>query len=156
SGKSPQSLQYVLKYSGKYSTIEQYDDIIVKSSEGGEILKLKDIAEVDFDSQEYDVISKENGKPSAAIMIKQRPGTNAREVIETIKERMATIKATSFPTGMDYTVSYDVSQFLDASVKEVVKTLIEAFILVALVVYIFLQDFRSTLIPAIAVPVSLI
>jgi multidrug efflux pump subunit AcrB len=100
-------------------------------------------------------LSKENGRPSAAILIKQRPGTNASEVIKNIKSRMEQLKA-SFPPGMTYTVSYDVSAFLDASVHEVLKTLAEAFILVALVVFIFLQDIRSTLIPAIAVPVSLV
>lgn len=156
SGKQAQSLQYVLRYTGKYNTTEQYENIVIKSNDDGEILRLKDIAQVDFDSQEYDVLSKENGKPSAAIMLKQRPGSNAKEVIANIKARMQEMKATSFPTGMDYTVSYDVSQFLDASMHEVVKTLIEAFILVAIVVFIFLQDFRSTLIPAIAVPVSLV
>lgn len=156
SGRQAQSLQYVLKYTGKYNTTEQYENIPIRSNEDGEILKLKDIAEVDFDSQEYDVLSKENGKPSAAIMIKQRPGSNAKDVIANIKAAMEEMKASSFPTGVDYTVSYDVSQFLDASMDEVVKTLIEAFILVAIVVFIFLQDFRSTLIPAIAVPVSLV
>jgi HAE1 family hydrophobic/amphiphilic exporter-1 len=155
SGRKAQSLQYVLKYTGKYNTKEQYEDVVLKSSNDGEIIRLRDIAEVDFGSQEYDVISKENGKPSAAIMLKQRPGSNAREVIGNIKARMAELKK-DFPPGMDYTISYDVSAFLDASINEVVKTLIEAFLLVSLVVFIFLQDFRSTLIPAIAVPVSLI
>jgi hydrophobic/amphiphilic exporter-1 (mainly G- bacteria), HAE1 family len=155
SGKKAQALQYVLKYTGKFNTIEQYENIIIKSKEGGELLKLKDIATVEFDSQEYDVLSKENGRPSAAIMLKQRPGSNAREVISNIKNRMEELKR-NFPAGMDYTVSYDVSAFLDASVSEVIKTLIEAFILVALVVFIFLQDWRSTLIPILTVPVSLI
>jgi HAE1 family hydrophobic/amphiphilic exporter-1 len=155
SGRKAQSLQYVLKYTGKYNTKEQYENVVLKSSSEGEIIRLKDIGEVDFGSQEYDVISKENGKPSAAIMLKQRPGSNAREVIGNIKARMAELKK-DFPAGMDYTISYDVSSFLDASINEVVKTLIEAFLLVSLVVFIFLQDFRSTLIPAIAVPVSLI
>jgi HAE1 family hydrophobic/amphiphilic exporter-1 len=156
SGKQAQTLQYVLKYTGKFNTKQAYENIVLLSKEDGEVVRLKDIAEVDFDSQEYDVVSKENGRPSAAIVLKQRPGTNAKEVIERIKERMATIKQSSFPPGMDYTISYDVSQFLDASIYEVLKTLIEAFILVALVVFIFLQDFRSTIIPILAVPVSLI
>src|SRR5690606_34355377 len=156
SGKKAQSLQYVLRYTGKLSTKEAYENIAIKSTPDGEIIRLRDIADVEFDSQDYDVISKENGKPSAAIMIKQRSGTNAQTVIENIKSRMAEIKAESFPPGVDYTISYDVSQFLDASIHEVIKTLIEAFILVALVVFIFLQDWRSTLIPIIAVPVSLI
>jgi HAE1 family hydrophobic/amphiphilic exporter-1 len=155
SGKRPASLQYVLRYTGKFNTEEQYENIILKSTVDGEVIKLKDVANVEFGSQEYDVISKENGKPSAAILLKQRPGSNASQVIANIKSRMEELKA-GFPSGMKYTVSYDVSAFLDASVHEVIKTLIEAFILVALVVFIFLQDFRSTLIPAIAVPVSLV
>lgn len=155
SGKYPQSVQYVIKYTGKFNTEEQYRNVVVKSNSDGEVIRLKDIAEVEFGSLEYDVISKENGRPSAAILLKQRPGTNANQVIANVKSRMAELK-TSFPAGMDYTISYDVSAFLDASIQEVIKTLVEAFILVALVVFIFLQDFRSTLIPAIAVPVSLI
>lgn len=156
SGKRSQALQYVLRYTGKFNTKEQYEDLIVKANENGQILRLKDIAEIEFGSLEYDVISKENGNPSAAIIIKQRPGSNASKVIENIKTRMQELKATSFPPGVEYTISYDVSRFLDASIHEVIKTLIEAFILVALVVFIFLQDFRSTLIPALAVPVSLV
>ncbi len=156
SGKLSQSLQFVLKYTGKLNTVEAYENLVMSTSEGGELVRLKDVAHVEFGSQEYDVISKENGKPSAAIMIKQRPGTNAQNVIAKIKERMSEIKERSFAPGMDYTVSYDVSVFLNASIKEVIKTLIEAFILVALVVFIFLQDGRSTLIPILAIPVSLI
>ncbi len=156
SGRKAQSLQYVIKYTGKFIHKEQYENIAIKASPSGEILRLKDIAEVEFGSLDYDVLSKENGKPSAAIIMKQRPGSNASEVITRVKEKMAQIKQTSFPPGMDYTISYDVSRFLDASIHEVIKTLIEAFILVALVVFVFLQDWRSTLIPSIAVPVSLV
>ncbi|AEF98555.1 efflux RND transporter permease subunit [Methylomonas methanica] len=156
SGKEAQALQYVLRYTGKYNTREGYENIVIKSDEGGEIVRLKDVAEIEFDSQDYNVLSKENGRPSAAILLKQRPGSNAKEVIENIKNTMAEIKANSFPPGMTYTVSYDVSAFLDASIHEVLKTLFEAFVLVALVVFIFLQDVRSTVIPIIAVPVSLI
>ena len=116
---------------------------------------LKDIADVELGSQEYDVISKENGKPSAAILLKQRPGTNANEVIHNIKKRMDELKE-GFTADIDYTVSYDISNFLNASMKVVYKTLLEAFILVSLVVFIFLQDWRSTLIPALTVPVSLV
>jgi hydrophobic/amphiphilic exporter-1 (mainly G- bacteria), HAE1 family len=155
SGMRPQSLQYVVRYTGKYNTREQYEQVVIRSTEGGELIRLKDIAEVDFGSQEYDVISKENGKPSAAIMLKQRPGSNARVVIAQVKQRMEELRR-DFPAGVDFTISYDVSAFLDASISEVVKTLIEAFLLVSLVVFIFLQDWRSTLIPAIAVPVSLV
>jgi len=156
SGQTAQALQYILKYTGKYNTETDYGNIVLKSKSDGEILRLKDVADVVFDSQDYDVLSKENGKPSAAIMLKQRPGSNAKEVIENIKATMAQIKEDSFPPKMDYSVSYDVSQFLDASIHEVLKTLIEAFLLVALVIFIFLQDIRSTIIPIIAVPVSLV
>ncbi len=151
-----QSLQYVLKYTGKFNQPEAYGNIAIKSTSSGEILRLKEIAEIEFGSQDYDVLSKENEGPSAAIMLKQRPGSNASKVIAEIKSKMAELKANSFPVGMDYTISYDVSRFLDASMQEVIKTLIEAFILVALVVFIFLQDTRSTVIPILAVPVSLI
>ncbi|MCC5931211.1 MAG: efflux RND transporter permease subunit [Cyclobacteriaceae bacterium] len=156
SDRDPQALQYVLKYTGKFNQAEDYENITVKSLPDGSLLKLKDVADVEFDAQEYSMVSMSDGKPSASIMIKQRPGSNAREVIENIKNKMEELQESSFPPGLSYNVAYDVSRFLDASISEVVKTLIEAFILVSLVVFIFLQDFRSTLIPAIAVPVSLI
>lgn len=156
SGRSPQSLQYVLRYTGKFTTREQYGQIVVKANPEGEMLRLKDVAEIEFGSLDYDVLSKENGRPSAAIILKQRPGSNASEVITGIKERLEFLKASVFPPGMDYTLSYDVSRFLDASIHEVIKTLIEAFILVALVVFLFLQSWRSTLIPVLAVPVALV
>jgi hydrophobic/amphiphilic exporter-1 (mainly G- bacteria), HAE1 family len=156
SGRRAQSLQYVLRYSGKLTEKNQYENIVVHATEGGELIRLKDVADVEFGSLEYDVLSKENGRPSAAIVLKQRPGSNASEVIENVKIRLKELKSKTFPPGMDYTISYDVSRFLDASIHEVIKTLIEAFILVALVVFIFLQDFRSTLIPILAVPVALI
>ena len=156
SGKKSQALQYVLRYTGKFKTQEEYEKIIVQSTDNGKSVRLNDIADIEFDSQDYKVISKENGQPSAAIILKQRPDSNAKNVIRDIKKLMAEIKANSFPPGMDFTLSYDVSEFLDASIHEVIKTLIEAFFLVALVVFIFLQDLRSTLIPILAVPVSLI
>lgn len=156
SDKLPQQLQYTLQYTGKFGTPEEYGEIVLKALPDGSLLKLKDVAEIDFDSEDYNMISMTDGKPSAAIMIKQRPGSNAKEVIENIKAKMEEIKESSFLPGMDYNISYDVSRFLDASISSVLKTLLEAFILVFIVVYIFLQNFRSTLIPAIAVPVSLI
>jgi HAE1 family hydrophobic/amphiphilic exporter-1 len=156
SGQQAQSFVYVLKYKGKYTKEIDYENIILKSQENGEFLRIKDVADVRFESLTHNMISKENGKPSAAIMLKQRPGSNASEVIENVKKKMAELQETSFPPGMKYTVNYDVSRFLDASIHEVIKTLIEAFILVGLVVFLFLQDWRSTLIPIIAVPVSLV
>ena len=156
SDKLPQQLQYVLQYTGKFSTPEEYGEIVLKAMADGSLLRLKDVAEIEFDSEDYNMISMTDGRPSASIMIKQRPGSNAREVIQNIKQRMEEIKESSFAPGMDYNVAYDVSRFLDASIASVLQTLMEAFLLVFVVVYIFLQDFRSTLIPAIAVPVSLI
>jgi HAE1 family hydrophobic/amphiphilic exporter-1 len=156
SGREIQALQYVLKYTGKLFEPAQYENIVLRSNPDGSMLKLKDVADIEFGTLEYDMASKSNGKPSASIMIKQRPGSNAQEVIANIKSKVAELKTSTFPPGMDYFVSYDVSRFLDASINEVVRTLIEAFILVIIIVYLFLQDFRSTLIPALAVPVALI
>jgi len=156
SDRYKQMLQYVLRYTGKFNEPAQYGNIVIRATEEGALLKLKDVAEIEFGSMDYGILSKLDGKPSAAILLKQRPGSNAREVIANVKQRMAELQATAFPPGMKYTVSYDVSRFLDASIHEVVRTLVEAFLLVSLVVFIFLQDFRSTLIPALAVPVSLI
>ncbi|RYC68126.1 efflux RND transporter permease subunit [Spirosoma sordidisoli] len=156
SDKQGQALQYVLKYTGKYTTEEEYGNIPLRANTDGELLRLKDLADIEFSTTYYDVVSKHNGRPSAAIMLRQLPGSNASEVIAGIKARMAELKQTRFAPGMDYEITYDVSRFLDASIHEVIKTLIEAFVLVALVVFLFLQDWRSTLIPAIAVPVALI
>lgn len=151
-----QSLQYVIKYTGRYNTPEQYGNIPIKASANGDILRIKDVADVEFGTTYFDVEAKLNGKPTASIMLKQLPGSNASEVIANVKKRMAEIKESTFQKGMNYEISYDISRFLDASVHEVVRTLIEAFLFVSLVVFIFLQDWRSTIIPAIAVPVSLI
>jgi len=156
SGKQAQSFQYVLKYPGRFSSKEGYENIIVRSSADGQALRIKDVADVEFGSSYYDLYSKMNGKPAAAIMIKQSYGSNASEVIKNIKSKLEEVKQTSFPKGMDYELSYDVSKFLDASIEKVVHTLLEAFILVGIVVFLFLGDLRSTLIPAIAVPISLI
>lgn len=156
SDKDVQMLQYVLRYTGKFNEPHQYENIVLRADKDGSLLKLKDVADIEFGSRNYSVLSKENGRPSAAIMLKQRPGSNAKEVIENVKKRMDELKTIAFPSGMSYTIGYDVSRFLDASIEEVLRTLIEAFILVSLVVFLFLQDFRSTLIPALAVPVSLI
>ncbi|QGK74332.1 efflux RND transporter permease subunit [Flavobacterium sp. SLB02] len=156
SGQLDNQLQYVIKYGGKFFEPKQYEEIPLRANSDGTILRLKDISNIEFGSMSYGMVSKTDGKPSASIMLKQRPGSNASEVIASVKEKMAELKGTSFPPGMDYNIAYDVSRFLDASIDEVLKTLIEAFILVAFVVFIFLQDWRSTLIPVLAVPVALI
>lgn len=156
SGKRSQAFEYVLKYSGRFTTKEQYGNVILRSNADGEILRLKDVANVEFGSSMYDIYSNLNGRPSAAIVLKQSYGSNASQVIKDVKVKLAEIKKNSFPKGMDYEISYDVSKFLDASIEKVIHTLVEAFILVGLVVFLFLGDWRSTIIPAIAVPVSLI
>lgn len=156
SGQVTNELQYVIKYGGKFFEQEQYEQIPVRANADGTVLKLKDIAHIEFGAMSYGMVSKTDGKPSASIMIKQRPGSNASDVIASIKAKMAELKKTSFPPGMQYNIAYDVSRFLDASIDEVLHTLVEAFILVAFVVFIFLQDWRSTLIPVLAVPVALI
>jgi HAE1 family hydrophobic/amphiphilic exporter-1 len=156
SGKRSQAFEYVLKYPGRFTTKEAYENIILRANAKGEMLRIKDVADVEFGSSYYDVYSKLNGKASAAIVIKQSYGSNAQQVIKNVKAKLEEIKANSFPKGMDYEISYDVSKFLDASIEKVLHTLVEAFILVGLVVLLFLGDWRSTLIPAIAVPVSLI
>src|SRR5690606_27145832 len=155
SGKTAQSLEYVLSYEGRYNKPEQYENIIVKATADGEILRLKDLAEVELGSEFFDIYSNKDGYPAASIMLKQNFGSNASKVIESVKEKLEELKPT-FPPGMDYEINYDVSKFVDASIDKVMHTLVEAFILVALVVFVFLGDWRSTLIPTLAVPVSLI
>jgi HAE1 family hydrophobic/amphiphilic exporter-1 len=156
SGKRSQSFEYVLKYTGRFNTKDQYENVILRSNPNGEILRLKDVADIEFGSSMYDIYSNLNGKPSAAIVLKQSYGSNASQVIKNIKAKLKEIEAGSFPKGMHYEISYDVSKFLDASIDKVIHTLVEAFILVGIVVFLFLGDWRSTLIPAMAVPVSLI
>ena len=155
SGKHAQALEYVLIYQGRFNKPEQYADIVIRAQSHGEILRLKDIADVELGSEFFDIYSNLNGHPSAAIMLKQNFGSNANEVIAEVKAKLDELRP-SFPPGMTYEISYDVSHFLDASIEKVVHTLVEAFVLVALVVFVFLGDWRSTLIPTLAVPVSLV
>lgn len=155
-GQRAEALEYVLTYQGRFNKPEQYNDVIIRSNPNGENLKLKDIARVELGSEYYDIYSNLNGYPSAAIMLKQTYGSNASDVIKNVKAKLEEMKKTSFPPGMEYEISYDVSNFLDASTENVMHTLRDAFILVALVVFIFLGDWRSTLIPTLAVPISLI
>lgn len=156
SEKRSQAKQYVLKYTGRYQTEEEYGAIPIKSTSDGQVLRIRDIADVEFSTTYYDVKAKYNGKPCAAIVLKQVPGSNASDVIAMVKQRMAELQETTFLDDMSYEVSYDISHFLDASVREVLRTLVEAFLLVSLVVLLFLGDFRATLISTVAIPVSLI
>lgn len=155
SGKKAQSQEYVFTYKGWYNKPEQYENIIIKANPDGEALKLKDIAEVEIGSEFVDIYSNKDGHPSASLVLKQNPGSNANMVIEEVKAKLAELK-NDFPPGVDYEINYDVSKFVDASIEKVLHTLLEAFVLVAIVVFIFLGDFRSTIIPILAVPVSLI
>jgi HAE1 family hydrophobic/amphiphilic exporter-1 len=155
SGKTAQSQEYVFTYKGWYNTPEQYEEIIIRANPDGEILKLKDIAQIEVGSEFVDIYSNKDGYPSASLVLKQNPGSNANKVIDDVKAKLLELKK-DFPPGMEYEINYDVSKFVDASIEKVLHTLIEAFILVAIVVFIFLGDWRSTLIPILAVPVSLI
>jgi HAE1 family hydrophobic/amphiphilic exporter-1 len=184
-GMTSQSKEYVLTYIGRFNEPEQYANIVLRALPDGEILRLKDIcvpppptgsgglgsaangrdteetsdgrehAGVELGSEFFDIYSDVDGHPAASIVLKQAPGSNAAEVIEEVKATLEELKE-SFPPGMDYEIAYDVSRFVDASIEQVLHTLLEAFILVSLVVYMFLGDLRSTLIPTLAVPVSLI
>jgi hydrophobic/amphiphilic exporter-1 (mainly G- bacteria), HAE1 family len=156
SGIAPQSMQYALLYPGRFTHEQEYENIVLRADPDGRILRLRDVADVTLSTAFFDVKAKKDGQPCAAILLKQLPGSNAQEVINRIKARMEELKRDVFLPGMEYNVSYDVSAFLEASMAVVIRTFIEVFLLVSLVVFIFLRDLRSTLIPAAAVPVSLV
>ncbi|HSY61203.1 MAG TPA: efflux RND transporter permease subunit [Cytophaga sp.] len=153
--KKSEAIEYVLTYPGRYDKESQYNDVIIRATPEGEVLRLKDVATVELGSEYYDIYSNKDEYPSAAITINQAAGSNATEVIENLKVKLEELKK-SFPPGIEYEINYDVSTFLDASTEEVIHTLRDAFILVSIVVFIFLGDWRSTIIPVLAVPVSLI
>lgn len=140
SGKKAQSQEYVFTYKGWYNTPEQYQDIVVKANANGEMLKLKDIAEVEVGSEFVDIYSNKDGKASASLVLKQNPGSNANKVIEEVKVKLKELEK-DFPPGVEYEINYDVSKFVDASIEKVLHTLLEAFLLVAFVVFLFLGDF---------------
>lgn len=153
--RSKEAMEYVLRYKGKFTEPEQYENITIKALSDGSVLKLKDVAKVEFGAYSYTVSSTFNKKPSVTMAIFQMAGSNANEVQIALQDRMKELEK-SFPAGMSYEIPYATKEALDQSIDQVIHTLIEAFILVFIVVYIFLQDFRSTLIPAIAVPVSIV
>lgn len=155
SGIKSQSLEYVLTYQNRYNEPEQYKDIIIRANEEGQMITLADVADVKLGSEFFDIYSNLDGKPSASIVLKQTMGSNGSDVIDAVKEKLDELKV-DLPPDVDFDISYDVSNFLNASIKQVLHTLRDAFILVAIVVFLFLGDWRSTLIPIIAVPVSLI
>lgn len=150
-----QSFQYTLKYTGRLKDETQFGDIIIKADQNGQVLKLKDIARIELGAQGYTSTVKLDGKEALGFAINQTAGSNAKDVIEgSIK--VLDDAAVNFPKGIHYTTLINVNDFLDASIEKVLHTLLEAFILVFIVVFIFLQDFKSTLIPAISVPVAII
>ena len=150
-----QSFQYIMRDKGRLQTEEEFGDIVVRATSDGEVLRLKDIANIELGRLTYGFSNHVNGHAGVTSLIFQTAGSNATQIINEIKSYLERIEPT-LPPGMDYAVLLDTNEFLFASIHEVIKTLIEAFILVFLVVYIFLQDFRSTLIPAIAIPVALV
>ncbi|MCB0473485.1 MAG: efflux RND transporter permease subunit, partial [Flavobacteriaceae bacterium] len=152
---SGQSFEYVIKYKGRYKTAEEYGNIVIKALGNGQFLRVKDVAKVELDALSYSSLSRTNGYPSLNFGIFQTPGSNAQDIIQDIYKKLDELKK-DFPDGMNYVINYDTNKFLTASIKKVKDTLLEAFLLVFIVVFIFLQDFKSTLIPAIAVPVSII
>ncbi len=149
------SFQYIITYKGKYNEVEEFENIILRALGNGEYLRLKDVAEIKLDSQSYAGIGESNGNRSISMGIFQTPGSNAQEIITEIKKQLKETEKT-LPEGIGYNINFDTNEFLEASISKVITTLLEAFVLVFLVVFIFLQDFRSTLIPAIAVPVSIV
>ena len=147
--------EYAMRYTGRLKNAEQFGNIIIKSDANGNTLKLKDVARIELGGQQYSVSMKNNNLPSVLGMVQQIAGSNANDIAKNVKKELEE-QAKLFPPGMKYKINYDVTEFLYASIEEVVFTLVMTLILVFLVVYFFLQDFRSTIIPLIAVPVSLI
>ena len=147
--------EYAMRYTGRFKTAEEFGNIIVSSDANGQTLKLKDVADIELGGQQYTVSMKNNNIPSVMGMVQQIAGSNANEIAKQVKAELEE-QAKLFPPGMTYKINYDVTEFLYASIWEVLFTLIFTLILVFIVIYVFLQDWRSTLIPLIAVPVSLI
>ena len=150
-----QSFEYAVNVLGRLVDVEQFEDIIIKTGEGGRITRLKDVARVELGGKTYSVTSRLSGSPSASIAVYQLPGSNALGVASQVYAAMEQMSA-FFPEGLEYTIPYDTTVFVEASIKQVYITLIEAVLLVFLVLFLFLQDWRATVIPAVSIPVSLI
>ncbi len=150
-----QSYQYVMRYKGRLQNEKEFEDIIVRATPDGEILRVGDVADVELGRLSYGFHSTTNGKTGVAAMVMQSPGSNATETVKAIQKELDRFQKEA-PEGIKIVTTMDVNQFLYASIHEVIKTLLEAFALVFLVVFIFLQDFRSTIIPMIAIPVALV
>ena len=153
--KGEQSFQYIMKYRGRLVTPEEFENIVIKANADGEMLYLKDVADVELGRVSYGFSNKLNGYPAATAMLFQTPGSNATEIIKNVLAYLEDAEK-DLPEGLKISVPMNSNEFLEASIHEVLKTLFEAFFLVFIVVYLFLQDMRSTIIPAIAIPVALV
>ena len=153
--RSDVAYEYAMRYTGRFKTAEEFGNIIISSDANGQTLKLKDVAKIELGGLQYSVSMKNNNIPSVMGMVQQIAGSNANEIAKQVKAELKE-QSKLFPPGMYYKINYDVTEFLYASIEEVLFTLIFTLILVFIVIYVFLQDWRSTLIPLIAVPVSLI
>lgn len=153
--RGDQSFQYTIKYKGRLDSEEEFENIVIRATEDGEVLRLGDVARIELGAQSYGGFSKTQGNGSVGVAVAQTAGSNAQRVIEGVIEVLDEAEK-NFPKGIYYTDVYNANDFLTESISKVVSTLIDAFILVFLVIFIFLQDWRSTLIPAIAVPVAII
>ncbi len=151
-----QEYTYAIRAQGRLEAPEEFERIVVRANPDGSIVRLSDVARVELGSQTYALSGRLNGKPSAVLAVYQLPGTNAIAAVDGVKKLMEEVKRTSFPDDLDYVVSLDTTQSVREGVKEILHTLFEALVLVIIVVFIFLQGWRATLIPALAVPVSLI
>ena len=147
--------QFTLSARGRLTTPEEFGDIILRVEDGGRILRLRDVAEIEVGSQTYNTISRVNGEPSAAIAIYQLPGANALDVAKSVRTRMTEL-AESLPSGVQYEVTLDTTQVVRSSIREVLKTFVEATLLVILVIFFFLQNWRAVIVPCVTIPVSLI
>ncbi len=150
-----QSFQYTMKYRGRYETPEEFENIVVRTNANGDVLYLKDVADVELGKVTYDYTSSLNGKPATMAIVFQTAGSNATEIINECLAQVEIMKK-DLPKGLEFAVPMNNNDFLYASIHKVISTLIEAFILVFFVVYVFLSDLRSTIIPAIAIPVALV
>ncbi len=149
------AFQFAVNTTGRLEREQQFDDIVVKTGQDGRITRLEDVARIELGAQNYSVNSYLDGDPAIALVISQRPGSNALSTAESIRTTMAELSP-RFPEGLEYKIIYDPTKFVEQSIDEVIKTLFEAFLLVLIVILIFLQDWRATIIPLIAIPVSII
>jgi HAE1 family hydrophobic/amphiphilic exporter-1/multidrug efflux pump len=153
--RGQQELTYTVTTKGRLTTPEEFGNIIVRAETDGSLLRLKDFARIELGAQSYDVIGKLNGRPTTLIGIYLQPGANALAAARAVRATMQDL-ATRFPSGISYSIPYDTTLFVEVSIREVIRTLIEAIVLVVAVVFLFLQNWRATLIPVLAVPVSLV